>query len=352
MPAKRALLMLESSNIAVPLRWRPMQPADVDECVAIVAAHPVIGPRYGPDIDDLGRAWRRLLGSAAVNTGVFERADQKCQGIVGLGFAVFVRDEFVREIKAPPLVWVGPELTRRVTGGDSPILTDDEVRDANSGVGLSEIVWAGTGIPEFEQTRDFYHLMLGAYVEAHRGFLLNELISAQAESVEQLLGGVEAGGLYWNPARQNYAKAPPEPAEIFVARPHLVGITREIELARRGSWISTLFDYRPPRFGFSRGEQQLLLTALTSFQGTDQELAGALHLSIPTIKKMWASIYRRVADCDRGLVPDSMLSESGTHERGREKRRSLLAYLREHPEELRLHSSKLLRQNLLHTPRA
>jgi hypothetical protein len=41
-----------------------------------------------------------------------------------------------------------------------------------------------------------------------------------------------------------------------------------------------------------------------------------------------------------------MLAESGTHERGREKRRSLLAYIREHPEELRLHSRKLLRQNL------
>jgi hypothetical protein len=46
-----------------------------------------------------------------------------------------------------------------------------------------------------------------------------------------------------------------------------------------------------------------------------------------------------------------MLAESGTHERGREKRRSLLAYLREHPEELRLHSPRLLRQNLRLTTR-
>ena len=338
--------MLESSNIAVPLRSRPMQPADVDQCVAIVAAHPVIGPRYGADIENLGRVWRHLLGSAAVICAVFERLDRKGATIVGVGFAVFVRDEFIREIKTPPLVWIGPELARRVVGGNSPVLTDDEVRDANSGTGLSEIVWAGMGIPEFEQTKDFYHFMVGAYVESHRGFLLNELISAQAESVEQLLGGVEAGGLYWNPAHQNYEKAPPEPGGVFVARPHLVGTTRELALARRGSWVNTLFDYRPPRFGFSRGEQQLLLTALTSFQGTDQELAGALHLSVPTVKKMWGSIYRRVVDCDPDLVPDSALAESGTHERGREKRRSLLAYIREHPEELRLHSRKLLRQNL------
>jgi len=337
--------MLDGSKIAVPLRWRPMRPADVDRCVEIVAAHPVIGPRYGDDIENLGRAWRHLLGSAAINNAVFERVDRKRATIVGIGFAVFVRDEFMREIKAPPLRWIGPELARRVAGRDSPALTDDEVRDANSGAGLSELVWEGTGTPEFAHTMDFYHHMVGAYVEEHRGFLLKEMITAQAESVERLLWVVEAGGLYWNPAQQRYETTSLEPPEIFAMRPHLVGITRELENVRPGSWISTLFNYRPPRFGFSRGEQQLLLTALMSFHGTDQELASALHLSVPTVKKMWVSIYRRVADCDPELVPDPTAG-SGTHERGREKRRSLLAYVREHPEELRPHSRKLLAKNL------
>jgi len=341
-----AALMLESSNIAVPLRWRPMQPADVDACVAIVTAHPVIGPRYGADIENLGRAWRCPLGSAAITRAVVERLDQKPARIVGVGVDVFVRDEFIREIKTPPLRWIGPELARRVTGQDSPVLTDDEVRDANSGDGLNVLVWEAIVAPEFALRSELFHLLVGGYVETHRGFLLKEMISAQVDSVELLLGAVEAGGLYWNPAHQTYEKAAPEPAEIFAARPHLIGITRELQLALRGSWVSTLFDYHPPRFGFSRGEQQLLQTALKSFRGTDQELAVALQLSVPTVKKMWASIYRRVTDCDPELVPDSALAESGTHERGREKRRSLLAYVREHPEELRLHSRKLLRQNL------
>ena len=195
--------MLESSKIAAPLRWRPMQPTDVDECVAIVAAHPVIGPRYGADIEKLGRAWRQLLGSASTTRAVVERLDRKRARIVGIGFDVFVRDEFIREIKTPPLFWIGPELARRVAGRDSPVLTDDEVRDANSGAGLNVLVWEGIGAPEFEQTMDFIHLMVGGYVETHRGFLLKEMISAQAESVEQLLWAVEAGGLYWNPANQN-----------------------------------------------------------------------------------------------------------------------------------------------------
>jgi hypothetical protein len=287
-----------------------------------------------------------LLGSAAINTAVFERLGRKNATIVGVGFAVFVRDGFTREIKQSPLQWVGPELARRVTGQDSPVLTHDEVRDANSGAGLSEVVWEATGTPEFARTMDFYHRMVGAYVEAHRGFLLKEMITAQAESVERLLWVVEAGGLYWNPLRQRYETTSSEPPETIASRPHLVGIARELESVRPGSWIGTLFNYRPPRFGFSHGEQQLLAAALTSFHGTDQELAAALGLSVPTVKKMWGSIYRRVTDCDGELVPGSALPESGTHERGREKRRSLLAYVREYPEELRLHSRKLLMQNL------
>ena len=107
--------MLESSNIAVPLRWRPMQPADVDACVAIVAAHPVIGRRYGADIDNLGPAWRRLLGSAAMTAAVFEQVDQQGATIVAIGVDIFVRNEFIREIKTPPLVWIARSLCRRIT---------------------------------------------------------------------------------------------------------------------------------------------------------------------------------------------------------------------------------------------
>lgn len=157
---------------------------------------------------------------------------------------------------------------------------------------------------------------------------------------------VDSGGLYWYPVRKFYGTTQPGPAESFVASPYIVGITRELAFVRPGSWMSTLFDYCPPGFGLSRGEQQLLLTALASSGGTDQDLAAVLRLSVPTVKKMWGSAYRRVNACDPDLIPDSTQAESGTHDRGREKKRSLLAYVREHPEELRLYSPKLLTQSL------
>ncbi len=338
--------MLEGSKIAMHLRRRPMQPADVSECVDIVAADPVIGPRYGEEVKELGTTWRHLLGSAATTTAVFEQPQQKRKKIVGFGISVFVTDEFIHEIKTPPLRWCGPELAKRVTGPDSPILSDTQVRDANSGEGLNALVWESLATPEIERRPEVYHVLLSAFIEAHRGFFLKELIALQSGSAARMQFTVDSGGLYWHPVRQLYGTAQPRPAESVVARPYIVGITRELAFVRPGSWVSTLFDYCPPGFGLSRGEQQLLLTALASCGGTDQDVAAVLRLSVPTVKKMWGSVYRRVNASDPELIPDSAQAESGTHDRGREKKRTLLAYIREHPEELRLHSPKLLTESL------
>ena len=67
---------------------------------------------------------------------------------------------------------------------------------------------------------------------------------------------------------------------------------------------------------------------------TDEALAEQLDISLSAVKKMWISIYRRAEEFLPELIPDSQLDLPASG-RGREKRRSLLVYLREHPEELR-----------------
>lgn len=336
--------MPETQRFALSLRWRPLERGDVRECADIVAAHPIIGARYGALSEVLYCAWRDLLGCAAMTTAVFERLEGKRWTIVGVGVGLFVRDEFIRELKAPPLIWFGPELARRAVSGASPVLSDTQVREANSGDGLNELVWETLARPELAHKTEIYHLMGRAYLELHRGFRLKEMITSQAESAERLQWAVDAGGLYWNPAHQCYEKSPPQRLETLAARPHLVGITRELEFARPGSWVGALFSYRPPRFGFSRAEQQLLLETLAAGVGTDRDVAEALGLSVATVKKTWASIYRRVAVGDPEVIPNAAGTQSESLERGPEKKRRLLAYLREHPEELRLHSPRLLRR--------
>ena len=322
------------------LRFRSMQPKDVRECAEIIKAHPVIGPRYGRTIGELHRAWTLLIGREAMTTAVYEEVDGAAVRKCGVAVGLFVYEDFIREVKTSPLFWFGAELVKRITAGRSPVLSDKEVREANSSKGLNLIVWEALPCLDFATRADLFHLMIEAFREVHRGFRLKEMITSQAESVDRLKWAVDAGGLIWDPAKARYVNSPNKNAEEFVRKPHVVGITRELEFARLGSWVGTLFDYLPPRFGFSPSEQRMLLAALAGQSGTDEELSEALDVSLPTIKKMWLSVYRRMADGQSKTIRDS--ARSGTSERGKEKRRRLLAYLRDHPEELRPVSQKHL----------
>ena len=80
------------------------------------------------------------------------------------------------------------------------------------------------------------------------------------------------------------------------------------------------------------GEQQLLQRALLG--ETDSEIAALLRLAPDTVKTRWRTIFERVAGCAPDLLPSADAGQAAPR-RGVEKRRLLLRYLRDHPEELR-----------------
>jgi hypothetical protein len=319
-----------------------MRAGDIAGCAEIIATHPVIAPRYGSGIKDLAPAWLRLLGSEGMQAVVYEEVDGTHVTAWGLGVGVFVKDDFIREIKAPPLIWYGPELARRVMRGDSPLLSDKEVRDANSREGLNLLVWESGPCMEYAKRADVYHLMGKTYIECFGGYLLKEMITSQMESAERLRWSIDAGGMLWNATEGRYVTKWGSDAAQICKEPHIVGLTRELEAARPGSWVGVLFNYHPPLLFFSRGEQRLLLSALPG--RTDKELSDELGISPLTVKHLWRSIYNRASSRLPELTQDSPTSSAGVAPRGKEKKRHLLAYLREHPEELRPVSRKLIQQ--------
>jgi hypothetical protein len=82
------------------------------------------------------------------------------------------------------------------------------------------------------------------------------------------------------------------------------------------------------------------MTALEG--GTDEELAKDLGISLSAVKKAWRTLYHRIAVNRPALIPGDSARKRWTGTRGKEKKQRLIAYLREHPEELRPVSSKLL----------
>jgi hypothetical protein len=177
------------------LRDRPMVRRDVEACIKVVESIPEIARRYRSALTDLRTAWAQLIGREAMRAAVFEEVHGRTR-MWGIGVGVFVHDAFIRELKTEPMFWFGPELAKRVVRGDSPVLSDREVRDANAQSGLNVLVWEAHPIPEFTHRAEAHHLMVKNFLELFRGFRCREAITAQAPSLERLqwsIPGVDSG---------------------------------------------------------------------------------------------------------------------------------------------------------------
>jgi hypothetical protein len=151
-----------------------------------------------------------------------------------------------------------------------------------------------------------------------------------------------AGALYFDPLQGSYGSFPEINAHSFLDEPRNVGMTRDLVITRAGSWVGLLFVFTPPRLGLSPSQQRLLYSAFSG--GTDEELSDMLGISLFAVKKSWRAIYDQVAECLPELIPDRSEINGLTPSRGKQKKQRLLAYLREHPEELRPVPRKLMRQ--------
>jgi hypothetical protein len=325
---------------------RSIEPQDLRDCVDLIRSHPVVGAKYGEVIRDLQEAWRRVLGCESASAIVFEeKRDAFETRICGLGVAVIVNDRFLEEIKTPPFFWIGPELARRIPQGESPLLSDKQVREANSHGGLNLVVWEAFVRPECADHIHLYNTMTSTFVEEHRGYFWKEIICVQAESVELYQSLLRTGAMLYD-GTSGWLEPPDIPSLEFVSNPHVMGTTRETAMKRPGSWVSSLFDHSPPQFRFSRSEQRLLRAA---FHGlADEELSAEFGISLSTVKKTWRAIYQRAASLLPKPASPNSAAEMATRARAKEKKRRLLAYLRNHPEELRPVSRRLLRKSAAH----
>lgn len=323
----------------MPLRYREMQPTDVSRCVEIVATNPILKPRYGPVISQLEACWRRLLGTQAFTAVVFEETEGGSRRLIGAGVSAFLSETFIREMKTPPLTWVGPEIVRRLSAGNSPVLSDKELAESNTRGGLNLFGWHGATSVEDGNRVEVLNTFFGSFIELHRGFLIKEVLG-QADSVGMIGAMSNSGGGYFDPALQSFVECLPTSAADVLSRPHLMGQTREMAVA--GAWLSgsSLFSWQPPQFGFRRSEQRLLASALQG--GTDEDLSHELNVSLSSVRRTWLAIYQRVAAREPQILGEPLHSNVSAPSRGKGKKHRLLAYLREHPEELRPISRKLL----------
>ena len=88
---------------------------------------------------------------------------------------------------------------------------------------------------------------------------------------------------------------------------------------------------QPGRKLAARLALELLEVALRG--STDEETCQVLGMKLSAIKKRWAALFHHIAKIKPELLPGT--DDGDRQTRGPQKRHRLLAYLREHPEELR-----------------
>lgn len=306
---------------------RPFERADGPACAELLrelAAYPEA------DRAALPARWRALLArEACIGTVIEARRGHGPAAIVGFGCAAFVTDAWLEQALEAPRPGLALRTLEASVDGAGPILQPPAIARADAGGGLNVLIlhYAEARLADDAAQMDLRYRMLTSFLDSFRGYRLNCVLQELCDEIphEFIVGGwgrVHSDHADWFAGRG--APLPP-PGR----RPYLIVLTRAEALADRGNPMASLFVHTPPRFAFSQAEKAMLRPALRG--ATDRELARLAGVALPTVKSRWRAVYQRVAMVDAALLPDPQ----DRAVRGPEKRRALLDYLRQHPEELR-----------------
>ena len=270
-------------------------------------------------------AWKNLIRSRFCHSVVIE-APKPVAGhrIVGFGIDVFVTRSFAEAEISRPSPGLNDRILASLCSGRPVVLTESEVRAANTRGGLDLAILYGCwrqGLAGPDAVSEVCTALSTSFMELHRGYRIHQLLTEViGEEQRQQFEATHA----WRVVKIF------DTGEGLIPRGRAV-VTRNDALTVTASLVNGLFHYREPLLGLRDPDQELLLAALGGL--TDEGLAGKLGLTVAAVKKRWISLFERTIDARPDLFP-SPLPHDG-QKRGRQKRHLILAYVRSRPEELR-----------------
>lgn len=281
----------------------------------------------GEPVESNEAEWRAIWANP-VTAGVVVDDLSQSNGNKGRAIMVttVVTDEFLEELRAAK----DPYVLSRLASTPNACVTPDRLGHLNAGDGMNLLIcymgWEG----------DIYHVapapnlravLVNAYADRHGGHRLKWLFGEVGGPA--LLDLTTKSGCRILNDYQDWAVE--RGTQDAPKRPYLMGVSRENVLQIENQWMTRMFTYFPPVFHFTESQRQILILAREGF--TDSEIGEALEISSDAVKKRWSGVYDRVTQVFPGLLPESPLGG-----RGAEKRRALIAHLRERPEELRAYT--------------
>jgi hypothetical protein len=270
-----------------------------------------------------------LRAKYAARGAVIERHTDRATQVVGFGFAVFARKEFVAAELRHPKPGLNARIIEDVLDGPDPLASFEEIRDANTRGDLQQIILDSSWDNEILTSvqRDEVRALLGvSYGEAFAGYRISRAICEVVDMLDVWNAGGHPGFEVVDRFERFHAE---HPASAWSSERALGVITLETIRNYPGSIPAGIFgQHRLPCLGFTQGEKDLLEAAIDGLD--DASASSELDVSLSAIKKRWGTIFARIA----ARMPELCPSDA-SDTRGAQKRHHVLTYLRHHPEELR-----------------
>lgn len=318
-------------SVSLVRRGRIINPGDAAKAAEFIG-------RFSPVPDALARRLpellRQLISDELLGGVVVEyiRHNDPAPEFAAFGLSGFVSEAWADDYLAAPVPHIELALLDRACGNGQSrdFLNYDEVAQANAGDGLTlvPLLWLqATDDPADPEAHALLRLGQQNFLDRHRGYRLARIIK---ETWAERAFAFQGGGFREHcrlPAGTPLSFAPGAKLE----RDHIIyTVTREdIEANWPGTAVGLLFAHEPPGCGFTQAEQDVLLRAAEGL--TDAKIAQELGITTAAVAMRWRSIYARFAEG----APPALRFEELSGGRGQEKRRSVVAFVSEHPEELR-----------------
>ncbi|MBV8117534.1 MAG: hypothetical protein JOY69_01345 [Candidatus Eremiobacteraeota bacterium] len=264
-------------------------------------------------------AWRSIVRSPSFNGAILQDDQMRGNRLVACGAAVFVQSSFAQDELANPRAGLNARIISSVAENAPVVLSYEQLRQGNSRGNLQLAVLSGAFADHLreDEVHEVMTIMSAVFVDHFVGFNIGRILYEAIGRIEIAI---------------HTATMVSRVVATFGNDRALICITPESAAVITGSQISTIFLKHRPTLRLGQAEQELLLAALDEL--TDEELSRHLNAHVGTIKKRWTKIFERVGVALPSLLADCH-SSGDEHLRGKQKRHRVLAYVREHPEELR-----------------
>ena len=271
-------------------------------------------------------AWKYLFASPFFISGVLEFSPPvRGHRLIGIGAAIFISSEFAATVLSDLRPDINSRLIRDLLA-DQPVLPGlHDIARANAGDGVEVLVLCGHWMEDIltpEERNEMQTVMAFSFAEQLSGYRIPRIFHETA----------------CEPSREFAARSIVyQPLAAFPELGRVIHLMDSDSVRQVPASIgNVIFAFREPMLRLRDSDQQLLSAALKG--ATDAELAAELGVTCPAVKARWRSTFERI-----GKVMPELGSDEAEHDghRGTQKRHRILAYVRNHPEELRPYDWKL-----------